>query len=126
MKSKRLIRFYFSADKLNGALDNLIMKNACGTETNGEECVNKIIEIIEAKKSLSKLWRYLDSVISGLSEFERSVLKFYGIVRLPLKKLGIERQREVKRVIMKFCRRARFLERYEEGIGLVNLYFALF
>lgn len=125
MKSKRLIRFYFSADKLERALDNLIITNAFKTEIDAEECAGNIIEIIEVKKRLGELWRYLDGIISGLSERERGVLEFYGRTRISLSALDIPRRRAVRRVVMKFCRRARFTERFGEGVRLVGAYYAL-
>ncbi len=56
MKSKRLLKFYYSADSLNRALDNLITGSAlasadCGKS--GDFYAEKIIEIIAAKKSLA-------------------------------------------------------------------------
>lgn len=125
MKSKRLIRFYFSADKLERALDNLIITNAFKTGIDAEECAGNIIEIIEVKKRLGELWQYLDGIISGLSERERGVLEFYGRTRIPLSALDIPRRRAVRRVVMKFCRRARFTERFGEGVRLVGTYYAL-
>lgn len=91
----------------------------------GEHRFEKIIKIIEKKKELSKFWQYLDGVMSGIEGSERTVLNFYGKYRLGVLKLGEERKREIKRVVLKFRRRARFLERYEEGIKLVNEYYAL-
>lgn len=124
MKSKRIIRFYFSADKLNRALDNLITAEACrfGAE---EKRIERIIEFIEVKKELSRLWRYLDDVMSGIGGSERSILSFYGKFRFGNIRFSAEQRREIKRVVLKFRRRARFLERYGEGIKLVNEYYAL-
>ena len=74
MKSKRLIRFYFAADELNCALDNLILQNACNTRDfvrGGEFYAERIIEIIEIKSELGRLWNYLDKVMEGFGEGER-------------------------------------------------------
>ena len=63
MKSKRLLKFYFSVDELNASLDGLITFYALKSM---ESCVGmggcdeKIIKIAEAKTALGKLWRYLD------------------------------------------------------------------
>ena len=128
MKSKRLLKFYFSADSLNRALDNLITQNALASENcyySGEFYAERIIELICAKKELSALWRYLDGVISGFTDNEKNVLKYYGGMRGGTARLSAETVREIKRVTVKFKRRARSLDRFAEGIRLVNGFYAL-
>ncbi len=128
MKSKRLIRFYFAADELNCALDNLILQNACNTRDfvrGGEFYAERIIEIIEIKSELGRLWNYLDKVIEGFGEGERRTLEFYGKARAGIKKLPDDRRREIKRAVVKFTRHARFTERYEEAVRLVGEFYCL-
>ena len=50
MKRKALFKFYFAADKLNGALDRIIAAAAlhCG-ETTAESAAQRISEIIDRK-----------------------------------------------------------------------------
>ena len=52
MKRKALFKFYFAADKLNGALDRIIAAAAlhCG-ETTAESAAQRISEIIHEKNS---------------------------------------------------------------------------
>ena len=128
MKSKQLIRFYFSADNINKALDNLILDKALKSANYGKSCeyyAERILALIDAKEELSKLWGYLDTVVSSLTERERSVLKFYGGLRTGLSRLTATRAKEVKRVTVKFTRHARLIGRYGEGVRLVKKYYCL-
>lgn len=128
MKSKQLIRFYFSAGRINKALDNLILDKALKSANHPGSCeyfAERILALIDVKKELSKLWNYLDNVVSSLTERERSVLKFYGRLRVGLTKLAPAHANEVKRVTVKFTRHARLIERYVEGVQLVKEYYCL-
>lgn len=128
MKSKRLIRFYFAADNLNRALDNLITYNACNTEDferGGGFYADKIIRIIGVKSELTRLWGYLDGVMGELNAHERDVLEFYGGLRVGIKKFPDEKRREIKRVVVKFTRHARFIDRYGEGLKFLKEYYCL-
>ena len=115
MKSKRILKFYFSADKLNGALNALIMAHACKFSGGGE-----------AKRELSELWNYLDGVIGKLSESERRTLEFYGNLRVGIRRLGGDRVREIKRATIKFRRHARRLEKFNPALKLADEYFCLY
>ncbi len=126
MKSKRILKFYFSADKLNGALDALIMAHACKFSGGGEKYAEKIIKIIEAKRELSELWNYLDGVIGKLSESERRTLEFYGNLRVGIRRLGGDRVREIKRATIKFRRHASRLEKFNPALKLADEYFCLY
>ena len=128
MKSKQLIRFYFSAGSVNKALDNLILNKALKSANYPGSCeyyAERILTLIDAKRELSKLWGYLDGVISSFSEREKSVLKFYGSLRTGLTKLSVARVKEVKRVTVKFTRHARHIGRYGKGVRLVKEYYCL-
>jgi len=128
MKSKRLLKFYFSAESVNRALDNLITENALASAGYGRDGVyyaEKICALINAKRELSALWRYLDGVIGALSVDERAVLRFYGTLRGGTSKLSTQSRREIKRVTVKFTRRARAVGRYAEGVRLVGEYYCL-
>lgn len=129
MKSKRLLRFYYSADGLDEALDRLILncalKSAEG-EGSGAHYADRILKIIEAKDRLSELWNYLDFVINGLKIRDREVLRNYAAMRTGIKLLPEAEQRGVKRAVIKFTRHFRRVERFSEGIRLVNEYYCLF
>ena len=68
MKRKALFKFYFAADKLNGALDRIIAAAAlhCG-DTTAESAAQRIGEIIQVKICLGGLWDYLDRIGSKLA-----------------------------------------------------------
>ena len=62
MKYKRILKFYFAAERVERAIDNLILKLACGSANpavEAAECAEKIIGLISAKRELSGLWAYL-------------------------------------------------------------------
>lgn len=127
MKSKQLLKFYFYADGLNRALDNLILKYACNTDYSlgGEYFADKICGVIGAKQRLSELWGYLDKVMGEFSDSEREVLRFYGAMRGGTARLSEDSRREIKRVTVKFTRHARYIGRFGEGVRLVKKYYCL-
>lgn len=126
MKSKRLLRFYFGAEGLEGALDNLILKRALGSAgRDGEGCAEEILALISAKDSLAGLWGYLDKVIKGLGGEVEATLFKYASMRTGLSLSDGEEVKRIKRCLMKFTRRARAIGSFSEGVKLVNFYYAL-
>ncbi len=128
MKSKRILKFYFFADRLNGALDNYISKcaaNSADYTRGGEYYAKKICALIEEKNILGALWRYLDGVMGAFSKRERCVLCFYGATRRGISSFNDYERREIKRVTVKFGRHARGIERFAEGLALVGKYYCL-
>lgn len=128
MKNKRLLRFYFKADDLERALDNLILHRACASADfvrGGEFYAQKIISLVAAKDELSSLWNYLDGVMTGLAPEEREVLKGYALARCGIKRLPKDSQMEIKKCVVKFVRHARNIKRFGEGIKIVNEYYCL-
>lgn len=128
IKSKRLLRFYFNADGLENALNNLIVTYACrsaDSARDGEYWAERIILLIEAKKSLSALWSYLDKVISPFKDEEVETLKEYALLHCGTSALDDKRRREIKRVLIKFVRHVRLLEKFAEGVRLVGEYYCL-
>lgn len=128
MRSKQLLKFYFSADKLNRALDNLITQNALSSADyhfDAEYYAERICAIIGCKKQLSMLWRYLDGVISAFSAREKKVLAFYGALRGGITALPADVKKEIKKVTVKFTRHARNIAAYADGVKLVGGYYCL-
>lgn len=128
IKSKRLLRFYFNADRLEGALDNLIVTYACRSADctkGGEYWAEKIIALIQTKKTLSALWVYLDGVLSAFKREESETLEYYALLRCGIKRLDGAKQREIKRLLIKFTRRLRSLDRFAEGVKLVGEYYCI-
>lgn len=127
MKRKQLLRFYFGADRLNGALDNLMLAEGCRSGNfpwEGERLAERLCALVGAKYRLNALWRYLDGVIGGFSERERLSLRRYAERRSAA---GGEEsgRREMRAAAMKFTRRARSLARHGEAIALLGRYAAL-
>lgn len=126
--SKRLLRFYFKADELDGALNNLILSNACRSaacEGRGAYYAERIIALTEAKSKLSALWQYLDGVMLALKSEDVEPLKRYAFMRCGIRRLELDEQHEIKRAVIKFTRHARSLERYADGMRLVGEYYCL-
>lgn len=128
MKSKRVLRFYFNAAALNGAMDNLIMRYACvaaGAEGRGEYYAEKMLALIAAKDELAEFWRYLDGVTGDIPLKDVEILRFYAGLRTGISRLDEEKRKDVKRALIKFTRRARRAERYAAAEELINRFYCL-
>lgn len=127
LKDKRILRFYFSAENLDAALDSLILKE--GLRSVGApccDCADKMIALISAKMQLAELWSYLDGVMRALPEGDVAVLRTAALSRRGRKEYPESERREVKRATVKFFRRARRLACFESALRLVNSYDPLF
>lgn len=125
LKVKKILRFYFFAESLNCALDNLILKLALSPLSDTENSAERITDIITRKRALNVFWQYLDGVVKTMSEEDRTVLKSYCGMRVGLKSLGKEEQKAVKRAAVKFTRRARRIDGFFEEMRLVSGYYSL-
>ncbi len=127
-QAKKLLKFYYRADRLNDALDNLIMRaaysSAC-SEGGGERCALRIIALIGAKGNLGGLWNYLNSVMATFGADDKRVLKSYAFSARGYSSLPPERAKAVRRVVVRFMRRAKNLPRHAEAVKLVLRYFEL-
>ena len=123
VKTKKILRFYFCADSLERALDNLINIKSLDLEGDALETANRLCSVIGDKISLEGLWGYLDSVLSTFSDGEKEVLKNYSARRE--NPLSESEAREAKRVLIKFTRRARRLGEFIEEIEVLNRYYCL-
>lgn len=122
VKVKGILRFYFSADGLERAFENLIMKKACAPFADGLKNAERITEIIEEKTELENLWAYINSVMSGFSEEERGRLREYAARR---SKQCICGEKAVKSAVIKFVRRARRIEEFGKSIEVLRSYYCL-
>lgn len=108
MKLKRLLQFYFFAEELNSALDNLTLSLAVRSgesERGAEYFFGRICEIVGKKGKLAALWGRFDGVISKMTERDRATLKDYASMRSGTGALPAERKREIHRAVVKFSRR---------------------
>ena len=107
MRIKRLMKFYFYAESLNKALDNIIMNIACssGADTyrGGDVYAERIAELVQFKGRLARLWARLDGVMNNLTERDRNTLKLYGGLRVGPRG---DVKKEIHRAVVKFTRRA--------------------
>ena len=123
LKPKKILRFYFGADSLERAFDNLIMSKALDFEGDALETADKLCGVIGEKMKLERLWAYLDAIVSTFSDEERRVLAAYSARRdTPLSDAD---SREAKRVVIKFTRRARRLGEFAESYSVIKKYYCL-
>ena len=123
MKPKKILRFYFGADSLERAFDNLITGAAFDFGSDTLKTCEKLCVVIGEKMKLERLWAYLDGILSAFSDGEREVLKKYSARRdVPLTD---SEKREAKRVVIKFTRRARRLGEFEDSFPILKKYFCL-
>lgn len=128
MESKRLLRFYFTVDNLDKALNNLITQKAISSAQygpNGEIIGQEMCALIQVKQELSELWNYIDGVLKDFSEDELKTLCLYGTIRVGIKQLPSETQKKIRRVVTKFSRHAKYLNQYQHGVRMVNRYYGL-
>ena len=120
VKPKKLLRFYFGADSLERAFDNLIISKAYDFGADTLATAEKLCAVIGDKMKLERLWGYLDCVISTFTDEERSVLLSYSA------RCGLPPgEKEVKRAVIKFTRRARRIEEFADSIYVLKKYYCL-
>jgi hypothetical protein len=129
MNSKRVLKFYFAADMLNDAMDNLIEKLAINSREEYalcRDCASRICLIIEEKSELGILWGYLNGIIETFGKEDKDILKKYALRRTGISKLPKETKRDIHRVVTRFSRKAESrIENYAEGMRLVDAYYCL-
>jgi hypothetical protein len=129
MNSKRVLRFYFAADRLNSALDNLIEKLAYDSKDEYvvcDDCAEKIFSVIEEKGELQIFWAFLNDVIEMFSDIDREILRGYAVRRTGISSLDEQTRRDIHRVLVKFGRKVeRKIARFAEGVRLVDVYYCL-
>ena len=123
MKTKKILRFYFGAESLETAFNNLIEHKAFDFEADTLETAERLCLIIGEKMRLERLWAYLDGVLSAFSDAEREALCCYSSRReVPL---SDEERKAAKRATIKFTRRARRLGDFADDISILKKYFNL-
>ena len=127
MKIKKLLRFYYSAGSLNGALDNIIMRTALtaggDTYSGCAAYADKIADVVEAKAKLADLWARLNAVLGAMTDRDKLTLIRYAALRT-----GVdgEEKREIHRAVVKFTRRAlHILNGAEEEYAILCAYWCL-
>ncbi len=127
MTSKKILKFYFRAEELNRAVDRLIVRTACasaGGGYGGEHYAERIIALIGAKKKLGCLWAYLNGVMSSFGEEDKLILRGYALGSRGYSGLVREEANAIRRVVVRFMRRAKYLSRHGEGVELIDKYYA--
>ena len=122
MKPKKILRFYFGAESLERAFDNLILTKATDFGADTLETAERLCAVIGEKMRLERLWAYLDSVLSAFSEEDRGALKNYSSRRTALKD---SEHRAARRAIIKFTRHARRLDEFSDDFPILKKYYCL-
>ena len=123
MKPKKFLRFYFGADSLERAFDNLIMGKALNFEGDALETAERLCSVIGEKIRLKELWNYLDGVFLTMPEEDKKALINYSSRRdIPL---SDTEWKAAKRAVIKFMRRARRLEDFTDDFTILKKYYCL-
>ena len=123
MKPKKILRFYFGADSLERAFDNLIMGKALNFEGDALETAERLCSVIGEKIRLKELWNYLDGVFLTMPEEDKKALINYSSRRdIPL---SDTEWKAAKRAVIKFMRRARRLEDFTDDFTILKKYYCL-
>ena len=125
LKVKMLLKFYFCADSLNKAFDNIILKRACAYGEVGRDTFESICALIGEKTMLSGLWSYIDAVVRAMPDGDVPLLEEYALLRTGLKCVEAERAKAMRRAAVKFARRALRLENFGKEIKAVERYCSL-
>lgn len=126
MKIKKILRFYFGADSLERAFDNLINKYVLSSMSAPcIDCASGIIDILEEKNSLANLWGYIDGVLKSFNASDLTALEEYAHLRCGLKSLSDAKRKGIRRAVIKFRRRAHRLESFADSYRTVAKYYAV-
>jgi len=110
VKVKRLLRFYFAADKMNKALDSelfrIAQRSAGDMYCQGEKYFEEAARVIGVKEELSALYARINDVMSRMSAEDIASLKRYAFFRGRLAGLPCAEQAELRRAKVKFLRHA--------------------
>lgn len=123
VKPKKILRFYFGAESLERAFDNLIESKACDFCGSTVATAERLCAVIGDKMMLERLWAYLDSVISLFSKGDRDALFNYSSRREA--HLSESEMKAAKRALIKFTRRARRICEFEGEISVLDKYYCL-
>lgn len=119
---KKLLRFYYSAEGVNDALDGVISRLAFSSWRDpygGEHSFDEVSRVVEIKAELSGLWAELNGVISAMTERDRQSLERYARLKTGIGALGEGERKELHRVLVKFTRRlGTLLERRSGAVEL--------
>ncbi|MCD8040527.1 MAG: hypothetical protein LUF82_03320 [Clostridia bacterium] len=120
MKVKKLLKFYFDAQRAVDGLDRLILKRAASPDycRTALACAERVIELIEKKQAVCSLWHYLDGVMGTFNGEEKEILKGYAF------SCRAAESRAARSMAVKFTRRARAgIARHGRGIEVVKEYY---
>ena len=126
MKIKRVLKFYFYCDRLESAINGIILRRAFSSRSRaGEDAAEDMLEIISDKGELCRLYAYVDGIIKKLPESDVKTLYAYCSLRCGVNALPLAERRAVKRAAVKFVRSAHSIDRYSGAVAILGKYYAL-
>lgn len=126
LKVKKILRFYFSCERLNEYIDKLMLKIACSWYDGlCEVGADKICKLIEEKSELNKLWIYLDNVIKALPSTTVANLEKYAYLNVWLKRLPDCEYREMRRSVECLVRKLKRIDKFDNSVAIACGYSAL-
>lgn len=123
MKVKAILRFYFTAERVEAMLDRLIYKKALSVSAGrgAYECAEEVAELVEKKGELCEFAVFLGRALSKFSARELEVLKRYAFSprrsEVEIVQEGGDGAAEAHRLAVAFARRIRGgAEKYSDGM----------
>ncbi len=123
MNVKKVLKFYFGADRAEGLLDRLILKKAYSADcTRGaQQCAEEVAKLVQAKCEMCRFYGFIDRVLARLNERERGVLEKYATRSAA--SLAPEECREAHRLSVAFARRIKGCsEKFAAGLRIALCY----
>lgn len=118
MKVKKLLKFYFTAERAERLIDNLICKKASSVSFTRSacDCAEEVADLVKKKAEMCAFYFYVSGVLNLFSEEERQTLKKYAFGRTDA--CDETELRTARRLALKLARRLRGCsEKYSEGIA---------
>ena len=118
MKVKKLLRFYFTAERAERLLDDLIISKAVRAEfaRGAQDCAEEVAALVKKKADMCAFYGCLEGVMNTFREGERAVLENYAL------RAG-GRDGESHRLAVAFARRLKGkITLYDEGLAAAMEY----
>lgn len=118
MNVKKVLKFYFTADRAERLIDALIARRAYAFDFTrcAERCAEEVACLVHKKGEMCRFYNYVDGAAETFTAEERGVLRRYALLR-GKRPVG-EEGREMHRLAVAFARRIRGCgEHFAEGIA---------
>lgn len=127
MNMKRLLRFYYCAESLDRAFDNIILRRACESARSmreGGEIAEELCKLIEKRRELAVLWERLDGVLGEMDKGDAEFLERYAGSREGMRSFGDDGLKRIRRLTAKISRRLS-LDGLNGAVAVLDGYYCL-